>query len=130
MILIPIIALLLGILVGAVVVVDLPIAFAPYAAIIIMAGLDALSGGSRSLLEGKFLPTVFLTGFLANTMLGLFLIWLGDGLGVALLTPAAIVFGMRMFTNLSVIRRVLLRRYEDFSFRRKRDIEESSEAAS
>lgn len=112
MILIPILALMVGIALGAILSVDVPITQAPYLAVTILAGLDSVFGGSRSIMEGKFQTNIFLTGFLANILVGMFLIWLGNGIGVSMLTVAALVFAFRIFTNLSLIRRMILTRMD------------------
>lgn len=70
--------------------------------------LDTLFGGIRSLFEKKFYVDVFLTGFLANTLITFFLAWVGDSIGLDMFLAIAIVLGGRIFTNLSMIRRYLL----------------------
>lgn len=124
MILIPLLALIVGFALGAVLAVDIPPASAPYVAVAVLAGLDSVFGGSRSILEGKFQTEIFLTGFLMNILAALFLVWLGEGIGITLVTVAAIVFGIRIFTNLSLIRRIILSRLTQK--RDKRSVSESS----
>jgi len=48
---------------------------------------------------------VFVSGFAGNTILALFLTFLGEKLGVDLFLVAVLVFGTRLFNNLSTIRR-------------------------
>lgn len=118
MILLPVVALLLGILVG--------IFFEPikgpsgqYLAIACLAGLDSLCGGVRSGLEGKFHNDVFVTGFIANVLIAFFLAWLGDLIYLNLFLAVALVLGWRIFTNLSLIRRFLLTKWQDAKERRR-----------
>lgn len=125
MILIPLLALLLGILLGTILALDVSPTLAPYLAVSTLAGLDSVFGGSRSVLEGKFKTSIFLTGFLANIALAVFLIWLGTGLGLSLVTVAGLVFGIRIFMNLSIIRRLILERVER---KNEPDYQEESES--
>lgn len=114
MILIPLVALILGLLLGALVVKDaVPVQAAPYLGVAILASLDSVSGGIRSQLDGKFQADIFITGFLANIGAAMFLTWLGDNIGIGLVQAAAVVFGIRIFTNLSLIRRIMLTRIAD-----------------
>jgi small basic protein len=84
-----------------------------YLAVACIAGLDTVFGGVRSGLEGKFNPLVFLTGFFSNTLIAFFLAWLGDKIYVNLFFAVTLVLGARIFTNLSLIRRFSLNRWQD-----------------
>lgn len=119
MILIPILALIVGVLLGAVVSAQVPLAIAPYVSVAVLAGLDSICGGSRSYLEGKFQQDIFVSGFLFNILVAIFFVWLGIGIGMNLMLAAGIVFGMRIFTNLSLIRRLFLSRMAE---QRKRQV--------
>lgn len=90
-----------------------------YLAVACLAGLDTVFGGIRSGLEGKFNSMVFLTGFFSNTLIAFFLAWLGDRIFINLFFAVALVLGARIFTNLSLIRRFTLTRWQD-SVDRKR----------
>lgn len=97
---------------------SLPGAPGQYIAIAGLAGLDTILGGIRSGLEGKFYNDVFITGFVSNIVIAFFLSWLGDQIGVNLFLAAALVLGARIFTNLSLIRRFILTKYQDARARR------------
>jgi small basic protein len=84
-----------------------------YLAVACIAGLDTVFGGVRSGLEGKFNPLVFLSGFFSNTAIAFCLAWLGDKIYVNLFLAVTLVLGARIFTNLSLIRRFLLTRWQD-----------------
>jgi small basic protein len=90
-----------------------------YIAIACLAGLDTVLGGIRSGLEGKFYNDVFISGFISNIVIAFFLAWLGDQIGVNLFLAAALVLGARIFTNLSLIRRFLLTKFQDARERRR-----------
>lgn len=129
MILIPVLALLVGILLGALVSTQVPMTFAPYLSVAVLAGLDSICGGSRSYLEGKFQQDIFVTGFLFNILLAMFFVWLGVAIGLNLVLAAALVFGWRIFNNLSLIRRLILSRIAEQK-KRRIDLRESAEVES
>ena len=113
MIFIPLLALVLGVVVGLIIGVPMSGFAAVYLPIVVIAGLDAVCGGWRSALEGKFQTDVFLTGFVANTVIASFLAFLGDRIGVDLFFAAAIVLGWRIFTNLNQVRRIMLSQFRE-----------------
>ncbi len=90
-----------------------------YLAVACIAGLDTVFGGVRSGLEGKFNAMVFTTGFFSNTLIAFFLAWLGDKIFVNLFLAVTLVLGARIFTNLSLIRRFILTRWQDSVERRR-----------
>src|SRR5436305_8262581 len=111
-------------LVGALiaVIIVLPIhnqQVAQYMAVACLAGLDTVLGGIRSGLEGKFHTDVFTTGFISNILIAFFLAWLGDRMGINLYLAVALVLGARIFTNLSLIRRFLLTKWQDARERKR-----------
>jgi small basic protein len=119
-ILIPILAMLVGALIAVIVV--LPIhnqIIAQYLAVACLAGLDTVLGGIRSGLEAKFHTDVFTTGFISNILIAFFLAWLGDKMGINLSLAVALVLGARIFTNLSLIRRFLLTKWQDARERKR-----------
>lgn len=101
----PALGLLLGILAGMLLGFSVPAQYAPYAAITILAGLDALLGAGRASLEGRFDNRIFVSGFLANAALAILLTYVADRLGVELYLAAIVAFGIRLFNNLAIIRR-------------------------
>ena len=108
---IPLIALLVGAVLGLVLQPSLPSFMLPYLPVAVVASLDAVFGGLRARLEGGFSERVFLVSFLSNVVLAVFLVYLGDQLGVGseLSTAVVVVLGVRIFSNLSAIRGVLFR---------------------
>jgi small basic protein len=86
----------------------IPPVVAPYLSLAALAGLDAVCGGVRSGVEGKFQDNILLTGFAINTVLAAALAYLGDRIGVNLHLAAVVLLGGRVFTNLSLIRRYWL----------------------
>ncbi|MBV9851699.1 MAG: small basic family protein [Armatimonadetes bacterium] len=109
-------ALLAGILGFAVVRfsnIIVPITWSPYLSLATLAGMDALIGGMRAATEGKFRGNVFVSGFVFNTLLAAFLVYLGEQLGQDLGLAAVVLLGGRIFLNLSIIRRHWLDSHEE-----------------
>jgi small basic protein len=104
----PIIGLLIGLIIGALVSVSVPVQYARYTAVAILAALDSVLGAIRAVLAGTYDHTIFITGFFANTLLASLLTLLGDRLGVELYLAAIFAFGVRLFNNLALIRRHML----------------------
>ena len=101
----PIIGLLLGIGLGVVFSVSVPVEFARYTAIAMLAAADSVVGAWRAGLEEKYNNRIFLSGLVVNMMLAASLTFVGDRLGVDLYIAAVVVFGARLFNNLAIIRR-------------------------
>lgn len=127
MILVPLIALLLGALLALVLKVRVADAMGQYLAVACLAGLDTVLGGLRSAYESKFQTDVFLSGFFANVVIAFFIAWLGDKIGINLYMVVALVMGMRIFTNLSLLRRYVLVRATDWIAKRKKEREKLQE---
>jgi small basic protein len=108
---IPLIALLVGAIVGLLVQPTVPAPLLPYLPVAVVAALDAIFGAVRARLEGTFSERVFLVSFLTNVVLAVFLVYLGDQLGVGseLSTAVVVVLGVRIFSNLAAVRRVIFR---------------------
>lgn len=121
MFLIPLLALILGALLGIILGVPVEGVFGLYIAVGVIAGLDSVFGGWRSALEGKFQNDVFITGFFSNVLIASLLAFVGDNLGIDLYLAAVLVMGWRMFTNLSIIRRHALNRWQDARARSRAD---------
>lgn len=103
------IGLLLGIAAGLVFDVSVPLALQPYVPIAVVAALDALTGGVRAVMDKTFSDKVFVVSFISNVLIAAFIVFLGDQLGVGaqLSTAVIVVLGIRIFTNVAHIRRLL-----------------------
>lgn len=104
----PILGLLLGIVIGSALAIPIPGIYAKYLSVAVLAALDSVFGGLKSIIEDKFDGSVLLTGFFTNALLAALLAYLGDRLGVDLYLAAVFVFGVRLFQNLAIIRREIL----------------------
>lgn len=107
---IPLIGLVVGVALGLFLEPTVPLLLQPYLPIAVVAALDAVFGGARALLEGKFDAKVFVISFLSNAVVAGFIVFLGDQLGVGaqLTTGVVVVLGIRIFSNAAAIRRALL----------------------
>lgn len=116
----PFVALAFGALVAVLAKIGaLPGAGGQYLAVACLAGFDTVFGGVRSGLEGKFRTDVFVTGFFSNILIAFFLAWLGDQIYINLFLAVALVLGARIFTNLSLIRRFALTKWQDARERKR-----------
>lgn len=106
----PLIGLLLGLVIGSIFSITIPVEYARYTALAILAVLDSVLGALRADLQDQYDNLVFVSGFVVNAFLAVLLTMLGDRLGVELYYAAVIAFGVRMFNNLGIIRRLLLHR--------------------
>ena len=82
--------------------------YSGYLAIAIIAALDSVFGGITSTLKKNFDIRIFVSGFFGNAILAMLLTFLGEKLNVDIYLAAVIVFVGRMFTNLSIIRRIYI----------------------
>lgn len=106
----PLLGLILGLAVGYVSPLSVPIEYSKYLSVGILAALDSVLGGIRSAQEDHFDSSVFLSGFFSNMLLAAFLAYVGDRIGVDLYLAAVVAFGVRLFQNIGSIRRHLLKR--------------------
>lgn len=114
MILIPILFLAIGMMVASFLNVSMADANALYLAVACIAGLDTILGGIRSAYEKNFQNDVFITGFVVNILVSFALVWFGFKIGIELTPVVALIMGMRIFNNLSSIRRHLIREFNDW----------------
>lgn len=91
----------------------IPYAYSKYTAVAIIAALDSIFGGVASSMQGKFDMKIFISGFFGNAIIAIILVALGVRLGVDIYLAAIIVFVQRLLINFSVIRRILLTKYND-----------------
>lgn len=105
----PALALVGGLAAGFLLLPTAPGWLAPYLPVVVVAAVDALAGGLRAALDRVFDDLVFVVSLLTNAAIAVLLVLLGDRLGVggALTTAVVIVFGIRIFTNVTALRRRL-----------------------
>ena len=105
-----VLGLIIGVVIGVFVKPDIPIIVQPYLPIMVVAALDALLGAARAYFERSFSDRVFVISFLANVVTATLLVFLGNQLvGSQLQTAVIVVLGIRIFSNVSAIRRFIFR---------------------
>jgi small basic protein len=102
--------LLVGIVLGLIFQPNVPPGLEPYLPIAVVAALDAIFGALRALLDGIFNDKVFVVSFIANVLVAVLVVFIGDRLGVGgqLTTGVIVVLSIRIFSNVAAIRRHLL----------------------
>src|SRR3954454_16942583 len=104
----PVLGLIIGLLLGFSTDIQIPVEYSNYLSIAVLAALDTLVGGMRAHLQNSYDEKVFVSGFFFNIILAASLAFLGVHLGVDLYLAAVFAFGVRLFQNIAVIRRILL----------------------
>lgn len=108
--LVVIFCMIIGLIIGFQLPIFIPLVYAKYMSVAILAMLDSVFGGIRAYMENVFDTTVFVSGFITNALLAGGLAYLGDRLGVELYLAAVVAFGVRLFQNLAIIRRYFLKK--------------------
>ncbi|MFS0688177.1 small basic family protein [Sporosarcina sp. Marseille-Q4943] len=111
----PLLGLILGVSLGLLTDLQIPQIYSNYLSIAVLAALDTLFGGIRAHLQQIYDDKVFISGFFFNIVLAAGLAFLGVHLGVDLYLAAVFAFGVRLFQNIAVIRRILLTKWSDRS---------------
>lgn len=101
---------MIGLFIGTLLPISVPMEYAKYLSIALLASLDSVFGGLRAGSEKKFDNLVFMTGFFTNALLAAGLVYVGEGIGIDLYYVALLTFGLRIFQNLAIIRRYFLKR--------------------
>ena len=111
-------SIILGCLLGIIFGVNAPIipySYSGYLAIAIVAAIDSVFGGIASVLKKNFDLKIFVSGFFGNAILSILLTYLGQKLNVDIYLAAIVVFVGRMFTNLAIIRRYYIEKWNEKS---------------
>lgn len=111
--LLPLLGLLLGLAFGLLTDIQIPTVYEHYLSIAVLAALDTIFGGIRANLQQVYDDKVFISGFFFNIALAAALAFLGVHLGVDLYLAAIFAFGVRLFQNIAVIRRILITKWEE-----------------
>ncbi len=105
-----ILGLAVGVIIGLKVPIILPQAYAQYLSVAALAALDSVLGGIRAAVEDHFDNTIFISGFFSNALLAAGLAFVGERLGMDLYLAAIVAFGVRIFQNLAILRRHILKK--------------------
>lgn len=111
--LIALFGIFVGLLIGFLIPISVNSVYSLYVSVAILAAIDSVLGAVRSDMEGKYDSIIFISGFIVNAILAAILAYVGDNLGVPLYYAAIFAFGVRLFNNLAVIRRILVYKARD-----------------
>ena len=103
-----VVSILLGILIGYFLPVSIPAEYSIYAAVMLLAAVDAAAGGINARMHHQFRGSLFMAGAIGNGLIAVFITYLGERIGISLYLAAVVVFGTRLFQNFGEIRRELL----------------------
>ncbi len=105
---------LVGIIIGLMLNITIPIEYVKYTAVIIIGMLDSLLGAAKAeFSKERYDNTIFLTGLLFNILLALGISLLGEKLGLDLYIAVTVVFTFRIFKNLASIRRIAVKKIKN-----------------
>lgn len=106
-----VLGLIVGIAIGFFFRPSIPVELQPYLPIMVVAALDALAGAARSYFERTFSDRVFIFSLFSNILISALLVLIGNQLGVGsqLTTAVLVVLGIRIFSNMTAIRRFIFR---------------------
>ncbi len=109
----PFLGLVIGVILGLLSEIKIPDEYSNYLSIAVLASLDTLFGGIRAHLQNLYDEKVFVSGFFFNIILAASLAFLGVHLGVDLYLAAVFAFGVRLFQNIAVIRRIIIAKWSE-----------------
>jgi small basic protein len=121
----PLLGLILGIGLGVLTDIEIPSVYENYLSIAVLAALDTMFGGIRAQLQQVYDDKVFITGFFFNIALAAGLAFLGVHIGVDLYLAAIFAFGVRLFQNIAVIRRILITKWQEIRIKKRENSSES-----
>lgn len=119
------VAIVVGFALGRALQLDVESQSIGYLGVGILAGFDSIIGGIRAMLENRFRPVVFLSGLVVSLGLAALLVWLGENIAFSLYSAIGLVFAWRMFTNVSVARRILLAKWRDSRLPKRQESKEA-----
>ncbi|MBQ7705589.1 MAG: DUF1290 domain-containing protein [Selenomonadaceae bacterium] len=79
-------------------------------AVIMLAAIDSICGGFSAKLNSNFNDTILICGFFTNLIFGLILILLGNFFELELYYIALLIFGLRIFKNISAAQELFLKK--------------------
>ncbi len=100
-----------GILTGLNVVI--PYSYSQYIAVAILACLDSVFGALSANMGKKFKLSIFLSGFVCNALIAIFLVYVGSRLNVDIYLAVVIVFTGRLLNNFTSIRRDFVQKFDE-----------------
>lgn len=109
----PLLGIIVGLIIGLFLDIEIPQAYSPYVAVLILAALDSLVGALLASQQKKFNTLLFVTGLIGNGLIAVILSALGDRLNIDLNLAAIFAFGVRIINNFSQVRRFWLQQLSE-----------------
>ncbi len=106
--LIAILGLVVGIAIGALFPITIPLVYARYTAVAVIGIFDSVIGAVRASMQRKYNSSIFVSGVVLNMLLAMTLTFLGDKLSLDLYLAVVVVFTIRIFKNAAQLRYGLL----------------------
>lgn len=88
----------------------IPQSLSTYAAIVIIAALDAVFGAFKSVLSDRYDSVIFISGFVGNSLLAALMVFFGKKIDLDLYIPVIVVFTIRIFNDFAFVRRYYLKK--------------------
>ena len=107
--LLPVLAIAVGIAVGLWFPGYIASEYTTFFAVGIVAAFDSILGGLKAVPKGTFRLRIFISGFLVNIIAAVLLTFMGYLLSLDLYLAVIVIFGARIFKNLTQIRKLLLK---------------------
>ena len=109
---IPLFAIIIGLLVGLLISFNLPSVIFTYLAIVVLITISQLLEGIKLREEKRFTNLAFLVTWISQILVALAMNALGDALALDLLTPLVIIIGIRIFLHASKLSKLLVERLQ------------------
>lgn len=106
-----ILGLIIGIIIGVYTPLQIPVEYARYSAVGIIAVLDSVLGAIRADYQHRYNATIFISGLITNMVLAAVITYVGDRLGIDLYLAIIVAFTIRMLNNIGIVRYFLLIKY-------------------
>lgn len=100
--------LIVGIAIGALFPITIPLVYARYTAVAVIGLFDSVIGALRANMQRKYNTSIFVSGVILNMVLAMTLTFLGDRLSLDLYLAVVVVFTIRIFKNMAQLRYGLL----------------------
>lgn len=102
--------------------VEIPYSYSNYIAVAILACLDSVFGAFTANIEKKFDMKLFLSGFFGNSIIAIFLVYIGQKLNVDIYLAVVIVLTARLLNNFTIIRRNFTNKIDEKAVKRSSEI--------
>lgn len=106
-----VLGLFAGVLIGLVTPLGIPVEWARYTAVGVIAIIDSVLGALKADIQNKYDLTIFISGLITNILVAGSITILGDKLGIDIYLAVIVAFTIRILSNLGTIRYAFLARF-------------------